>query len=218
MPTKYTTVKSGYDYYADSYSYNQSAYHAERQHNALVIAACLRSHGFTDNAIAGILGNMQYESSMNPGAYYGWADFSATSFGLVQWDPTSKYQNWADENGYLPYYDIEYQCKRIDYEFVNGGQYYSTSLYPISRSEFKSSDKDPYTLACAFAWNYERSATVLGDDEDAKEKLRQQRGGAAQTWYEVITGNPAPSPGGGESSKRKGLSKLLMFAIASDLY
>lgn len=214
MPTEYKSIRSGYSYYAATFSFNQEAYHSQREHNALVIAACLRNHGFSDSAIAGILGNMQRESSLNPNAYYGYGGYSAVSFGLVQWDPTSKYQNWADNNGYLPYYDIEYQCERINYEFDNGIQYYSTDSYPISAKKYKVSDKDPYTLACAFAWNYERSSTVLYGTEEEKEALRQERGNAAQTWYEVITGNPAPPQGGTIGRKKK--FNLLFYASASD--
>lgn len=214
MPTEYTSVRSGYSYYAGTLSFNQEAYYGERQHNALVIAACLRTHGFSDSAIAGILGNMQYESSLNPNAYYGYSDHSAVSFGLVQWDPTSKYENWADINGYTPYHDIEYQCERINYEFDNGIQYYSTDSYPISAKKYKASNKDPYTLACAFAWNYERSATVLYGTDEEKEALRQRRGGAAQAWYEVITGNPAPPQGTIIKGKKK--FNLLLYASACD--
>ena len=179
---QYYTKISNYPYYATVERFNE-----ERMlHNGLVIAKVLMDYGWTANAVAGILGNIQSESGCNPHAYYGYQEYSATSFGLVQWDPTSKYEEWAEANGFTPYYDIEYQCNRIIYEFENGIQYYSTDSYPISASEFVKSKSSAYDLACAFAWNYERSAVVLNGSEAEKETLRQQRGGQAMEWYERI--------------------------------
>lgn len=179
----YTSKRSGLTYYAGTSRFDET----QRDFNAAVIANILMGYGWSFNAVCGILGNMQSESACNPGAYYGYTEYSATSFGLVQWDPTSKYENWADERGYTPYYDIEYQCERIKYEFENGLQYYSTDEYPISRSDFVTSNKTPYELACAFAWNYERSATVLNGTEAEKEELRQRRGGQAERFYTLLS-------------------------------
>lgn len=178
----YTSKRSGLQYYSGTERFDSE----KRDHNGLVIANILINLGWSVNAVAGILGNMQSESGCNPGAYFGYAEYSETSFGLVQWDPTSKYEEWADANGYSPYYDIEYQCERIQYEFENGIQYYSTDEYPISRTEFVTSDLSPYELACAFAWNYERSAVVLWGTDEEKQALKEQRGSQATQWLEKI--------------------------------
>lgn len=212
--TLQTSVRSGLQYYCGVEQF--AAGSEEMNHNALVIASLLHAEGWTYNAIAGLLGNMQSESSMNPRAYYGYSDFSATSFGLVQWDPTSKYQDWADDNGYLPYEDIEYQCERIALELSTGlgGQYSNRDYgdwveYNITRQEFISSTASPYYLAGVFAWNYERSATVLWGTDAEKEALRQQRGNRANSWYEYITGNAPPEQVQGSSGMS--LLQLMLY-------
>lgn len=226
--SQYTSVKSGLTYYAGPHNFNGESYHEYREHNALVIAQIMRGYGWKDNVIAGIFGNMQVESSFNPGAYYGWADYSGTSFGLVQWDPTSKYENWADENGYAPYRDIEYQCERIRLELETGlgGQYLNRDWgqykeFNITRSEFLSSNESPYWLASVFAYNYERPAVVIDTEKytDADRKnLQKRRGENAEYWYEIITGGEAP-PGPGPDPdpeptpvKRRGMSLPVFLA------
>lgn len=209
--TKYTSAINGYSYFAGPHNLNGSSYHEQREHNALVIAQIMRGYGWKDNVIAGIFGNMQVESSFNPGAYYGWADYSGTSFGLVQWDPTSKYETWATENGYTPYHDIEYQCERIRLELETGlgsqylnrdwGQY---AEFNLTRAEFLASDETPYFLASVFAYNYERPAVVINGTDAERAALEQQRGTNANTWYEIITGTAPPvTPEPGSRTKSK---------------
>ena len=68
--------------------------------NAQYIADYLFARGWTQNAIAGILGNMQRESTMNPGLWesliYG---NMSSGYGLVQWTPATGYISWADARG-----------------------------------------------------------------------------------------------------------------------
>lgn len=202
--SEYTSVLNGYTYYAGPHNLNGSAYHDYREKNAIVIAQIMRGYGWKDNVIAGIFGNMQVESSFNPGAYYGWADYSGVSFGLVQWDPTSKYEDWADAEGFSPYHDIEYQCERIRRELEQGlgGQYLNRDYgvykeFNITRAEFLASDASPYWLASVFAFNYERPAVVINGTDAQRETLKKQRGDNADYWYEIITGTAPPDPGPG---------------------
>lgn len=221
----------GYKYYSGPASFNQTVNHDYRKHNALVIAQIMRGFGWKDNVIAGIFGNMQVESSFNPGAYYRWVEYSGTSFGLVQWDPTSKYETWADNNGYKPYHDIEYQCERIRLELETGlgGQYLNRNYgvykpFNITRSEFLNSTESPYWLASVFAYNYERPAVVINttDYTDAdRQKLQKQRGDNADYWYEIITGTAPPGPGPGPQpgiSDRKGMSLPVFLAATRRRY
>ena len=69
--------------------------------NAQHIADFLTEKGWTRNAIAGMLGNMQRESNINPGLWES-LNYGNTSggFGLTQWTPATKYLNWAQERGY----------------------------------------------------------------------------------------------------------------------
>lgn len=69
--------------------------------NALEVYKYLSARGWSLNAIAGLLGNMQSESYVNPGV---WQSLQANNysggFGLVQWTPATNYTDWARQNGY----------------------------------------------------------------------------------------------------------------------
>lgn len=65
----------------------------EQEANARYIALYLLKAGWSKQAIAALLGNIQEESQMNPGA---WQDKNNSGgYGLVQWDPASKFLNYA---------------------------------------------------------------------------------------------------------------------------
>lgn len=188
---------------AEFYSGNFYLNDAQMEVNARYIYNYLGSRGWTINAIAGMLGNMQTESSINPAI---WESLDAgnfdAGFGLVQWTPATKYTNWCASRGLDPSH-MDSALQRIEWELDNGEQYYATDAYPESFAQFKKSTKSPYYLALAFLANYERPA-----DPDQPERGRQ-----AERWYEFLTGEPAPeSPPDGDLIKRKRLSLLLMWA------
>lgn len=179
-------------YHKDGFywSHSRFTYGSEEQHtNVRYITNFLRSHGWTDNAIAGILGNMQSESGINPGAYYGYKEFSSVSFGIVQWDPTSKYQKWHDANhpGII-YEHLGCQLNRILYELENGIQYYKKPDYNYTFREFSKSTLPARTLGEAFVVNYERPASILNGTAAEKAATLKQRGDQAEHWYTFITG------------------------------
>ena len=168
-------------------------------------------YGWSDNAIAGLIGNLQAESSINPGR---WQSDSVNNlnggYGLVQWTPASKYIDWCTSEGRTDPSEMDNNIERIVYEVENNVQYYSTPSYPESFSEFTKSTQSPYYLACAFAWNYEISYVVLYGTEEEKEALRQLRGGNANYWYEYLTGLHPDVPIPATSRKRKGY-KFVLF-------
>lgn len=174
---------------------------AEMENNARYIWNYLGSRGWSINAVAGMLGNMQTESTINPGIWQS-LDSGNTSmgFGLVQWTPATKLINWASGRD-LDYTAMDTQLERIEYELANGIQYYPTSSYPETFAQFKVSTKDPYYLGMAFLANYERPAV----------SNQPKRGQQAQAWYEFLCALPAP---GQTKPKKKGLPLLLMY-IAS---
>jgi hypothetical protein len=57
--------------------------------------------GWSKNAIAAILGNMQSESSINPARWQS-DNIGNTSggYGLVQWTPATKFLDWCTARGY----------------------------------------------------------------------------------------------------------------------
>lgn len=150
----------------------------EMQNNADLVYDRLSGYGFSVNAIAAILGNMQSESSINPGIWESLKPFEG-GYGLVQWTPYTKYSRWAgagwENNG-------NKECERINYEFENGEQYAPTASYPISAQDFKSSNMSPEYLATAFLYNYERP----------KNLNQPNRRKQAAYWYEYLQGKPSP--------------------------
>lgn len=156
-----------------TYSSNQYLTESQQLENAKYILNFLRSKGWTDNAIFATLGNMQSESSINPGI---WEErttdiegFKAThngrspGYGLVQWTPYSNYLDWAIREGYTTsqtYGELEPQLLRIIYEVDNGLQWIKTDTYPLSFKEYTQSMMDIEYLAAAFLYNYERPAEL----------------------------------------------------------
>lgn len=147
--------------------------------NAQYILDYLTQKGWSKNAICGMLGNMQRESTINPGIWQN-LDEGNTTLGvsLVQWTPATKYINWCNSNG-LVWSDMDSALKRILWELENGEQYYSTDSYPESFSEFTKSTKSVSYLASAFLHNYERAGV-------SAESERQEN---AQYWYDNLTVN-----------------------------
>lgn len=174
---------------------------AEMEVNARYIAHVLLRKGWTLNAIAGLLGNMESESHINPGIWQS-LDEGDTSggFGLVQWTPATKLIEWAEGKG-VDYMDIDTQIGRLLWEMDEGVQYYPTDNYPETFAEFAISDAEPDYLAAAFLYNYERPA----------EPKPEERGAQARAWYlflmDLVEGGALPPT----KSRRRGLSLLMLY-------
>ena len=151
---------------------------SEMTENAQYIMAYLLERNWSKNAIAGMLGNMQTESTINSGI---WQNLDANNmllgFGLVQWTPASKYTSWADSEGYA-WGNIDGQLTRLQYEIDNNLQWIPTIDYPLSFNDFKTSTQSPEYLAQAFLRNYERP----------KEQNQPNRSVQARYWFENLTG------------------------------
>lgn len=158
--------------------------------NAQYIMNDMTTRGWTPETVAGMLGNMETESTINPCI---WENLDSGNlsggFGLVQWTPASKYTDWADANGYS-WTDINGQLQRFEYEIAAGIQWIETSSYPISFQEFKENTAG-YTvedLAQAFLLNYERPA----------DQTQPNRSTQARYWYDNLdhSGTNTPPPTG----------------------
>ena len=162
---------------ASTYSSNSYLSMSQMTVNAQYILDYLTALGWTKNAVCGMLGNMQRESTINPGIWQN-LDSGNTSlgFGLVQWTPATKYINWCNDRG-LVYTEMDSNLKRILWELENGEQYYATSSYPETFSQFTKSTKSVTYLASAFLHNYERAGV-------SAETERQNN---ALYWYEHLT-------------------------------
>ena len=147
---------------------------SEMKINARYIWNYLGTRGWTLNAVAAMLGNMQSESNINPGLR---ERGGGTGYGLVQWTPGTNHINWAKDRGYAKD-DIDGQLEHIIWERDNGKQYYK-NRFKYTFKEFAVSTDDPYILAAAFLCDYERAA----DTGPSKQDLR---GKQAVKWYEYL--------------------------------
>lgn len=149
---------------------------AQMQINARYFYQEMNARGWTLNAIAGMLGNMETESTINPGIWESLDNGNMSGgYGLVQWTPASKYTNWCDARS-LAWGSMDSAISRIIWELDNGEQYYATDAYPESFSQFKNSNKSPEYLAAAFLANYERPAV----------QPQPARATQARKWYDYI--------------------------------
>lgn len=157
---------------------------AEMEGNAQEVWTFFRSRGWSENATAAMLGNMQSESGINPGIWENLTSYTG-GYGLTQWTPYTKYSQYAgggwQNNG-------EAQCQRIAYEAENGMQWFRNPAAPIvnppiSFAEFTTSNLDVYTLANYFLWFYEHPANPN----------QPNRGTQAAAWLALFTGQTVPA-------------------------
>ena len=147
--------------------------------NAEIIRGYFSDNGWTMNAIAAIVGNMQVESGINPGR---WENDNVGNlsggFGLVQWTPATKLRDWID------YTSGDHQLERIIYELDNGLQYSPAKGFNETFSEWSISNKKPGYLAAAFLCNYEKAADTGWGAQISRARI-------AEKWYQTFTGeNP----------------------------
>lgn len=198
------TDEFGDYYYIYSSSSKDVLTWKEKTENATYIYNFCRASfpTWTDKAIAAILGNVQSEGILNPAQWeYGKNERPSSGYGLVQWTPSTKFIDWAKGQA-LSITAISTQIKRLEYERKEGLQYYKTSAYPLTFTEFLSSSKSADYLAAAWLYNYERPA-----NPQATISVRKRQ---ALEWYKFITGiEPAPpDPGPKPTNLRKGMPIL----------
>lgn len=139
---------------------------------------------WTVNAIAGLLGNAQTESTINPGIWQGLKVNVGPGYGLTQWTPYTKYTNWCKQEGLEPS-SLESACKRLILESESGGlQWQVHSAYPLTFAQYIKSTASPYHLGMTFLNNYEMPKIIN----------QPIRGTQAEKWYTFLSGEPAPSP------------------------
>ena len=172
----------------------------------LGLSGSLACPAWTLNAICGFLGNVDLESTINPGIYNDLQILQSNAYGLVQWVPGSRYRNWAQSNGW-PIYTIKPQLARLWYEEnipsgQDGHEWYVQTNPDILQG------REPYNLRTelafwtdtehtvewlsdAWLFNYERPSVPTDTIN-----TRQQR---ARKWYNFLSGTPPTPPGPGGS-------------------
>lgn len=159
---------------------------ADMENNALIINDYFqRVNGWTVNAVAAMLGNMQLESYINPAqTQIGYSlDSAAAGFGLVQWTPRTKYSNWAGAD-WETNYDKQLERLKNEWLYNLDGQWIPTSTDNyMTFDQFAHSTGAPGDLAMTFERSYERGTP-----------FEAQRRANANRWYTYLTGNPPPAP------------------------
>ena len=164
-------------------------YGEDQTDNAFMVYSYFNKEGFSNAAIAGLLGNMHWESRINPGM---WEDLTAGSggYGLVQWTPASGWFNWAashnidtsdaDESG-------DGQCECVN-DCVAQGQWLSGSGYSYTWAEY-SQLTDYQEAVKSFMYQYERPGVL-----HLNERLE-----FAKHWYDLIESGEWEGDGGSPS-------------------
>lgn len=150
----------------------------EKEKNAWAVWQFLKSKGYSEQAAAGILGNMDQESGIMPDIDEGGG---GPGYGLVQWtSPIAGESGRAYVQRLLAqagisgdYRNITTQLKLLDWHMHNG-QYIPSAAYPYSVSEFKALT-DIGTATMAFEANFERPAVT-----------HPERIPMAQYWYDLL--------------------------------
>jgi len=173
-----------------TYSKNGFLTRPQMKVNAQYILNYLTGKGWTKEAVCGMLGNMETESTINPGIWQSLQEGNMSGgYGLVQWTPATKYINWAKANN-LNYKNIDSQLKRIEYEVRNNIQWININS-GMTFKQFTQSTESPYQLGLYFLSDYERPA----------ESNQPIRGEQAQAWFDELDGEGGGSSGGLQLAK-----------------
>lgn len=145
---------SGSWYASDNYlTVNQQKFNAKAITNYF---KNLSNYNYSNNAICAILGNMSFESTLNPQLN----EVGGRGYGLAQWTPKSNLISRAKAIKQSSSYDTIYtQLSVIDYEIKNNLQWIKTTKYPLTFKEFiEDTSHDIEYLTGAWLCNYERAA------------------------------------------------------------
>lgn len=149
-----------------------------------------RTAGYTEQATSAIIGNVMWESLINPAQYEYYTDmnnWNVYGMGLMMWTPKRKIRDYASaQMGDM--YSGDLQCRfYLDNESTGWEMYRGLTQYPnypyiMTPAEFKVSTQTPEYLAEVFGCNYEGGT------------YSSYRGGNARYWYNYFQGTPPVPP------------------------
>ena len=139
------------EYVGSTYDESEALSETLMKINANYIYTYFKRHNWTDNAICAMIGNMQAESTINPGRWQS-DDVGNTSggYGLVQWTPATKYFEFSEGLGYTDPSEMDSNLDMITLEWYNELQWIPTEAYPMTFMEFSKSTLSVQELAKAF--------------------------------------------------------------------
>lgn len=213
------------DYYNP---FNTPLTYDEMKVNATFIWNYLGGRGWTLDAVCGLLGNFQVESTINPNrvensAISRWPEWGNYGFGVAQWTPwytkqkpdgtyydpanyhgsnNPTYGYWAKQNGYTILFDGSGTIGKFEPQLDYLNNNYGTSSGKTWVQNYKTTSAGPEQAAKDFYVYYEKSESGTWGTRPAK----------AAAWYEYLSGGPVPpSP----SQKRK--TNFIILAYGSGL-
>lgn len=183
---------NGYWISTDTYLTQQ-----HRDSNAILVNQYLSNLGWTREAIAGILGNMDVESSINPAFIQNRGypslitntqclDIHTLGVGMVQWTGDGqtppigqKLASFAIRNN-KQWYDGELQCYRLLREYQTNEQFLPSVVDGVTWTwnDYVFSTATPETLAKVWQYCYERGGS---DTATRQAKARYYYGMIGQT-------------------------------------
>ena len=191
----------------------------DQKANAQYIWSYLGAKGWTINAVAALLGNMQSESTLSPAIWQGRRKGSIEKadgtfelntsvlsgwgggFGLVQWTPWTRYTNWCQSNG-LAYWDIDSQLSRIIYETKNPKEAWALTPYVRNTGyTFRGESFDGFSFSdftsskkdpgwLAAAFLLCYEKPASTRKADSREQTCNTRAAQAEAWYAFLSGMP----------------------------
>lgn len=166
-------------------NHNPGFTEADKIINATIIASYLKTVGYNMAALCGVIGNMEWESYLNPGQWQlgstieQWPP-AGVGFGLVQWTPWTKFSDWAGSDWRTNYTK---QLERLEFERANGLQWITLSsgqFAGITFNGFLDFEGSPALAARCWCEAYERGTWAA------------QRSTYAENWYTYFRANPIP--------------------------
>lgn len=176
------------------------SYSTYQEHNATLLHDWAIGQGWTENAAAAMIGNIQVESGIDPACSYPKignslatigntyaSNYPDNAYGLVQWkgrgstDPNNnQLVGYAIRYGYQ-WYDGEIQLQRLTWEYTNSQKFHPQTVDGVyyTFASFAASTATPETLAKVWMVCYEGTYSVLSN--------RQNN---ARTWYNYFAGQP----------------------------
>lgn len=164
----------------------------------------LGTRGWTKNAVAGLLGNIEQECGFNARQWER-ANDTTGGIGLVQWTPGPDWKFypknpllvWSKNNNLDPY-DIDTQLKLIEFErttdkdlwrqWFNIEEYDPARKFWISWNTYIKITEHEHSaawMAEAFLLNYERP----GKDDEGNYNAIQERKNSAEKWFKALSNN-----------------------------
>ena len=162
------------------------------------IWCALLDAGYSEEAAAGVLGNIEAESGFNPGA----VNPSSGAFGLAQWlgGRKDKLFAYCDELG-VEHTDADAQIAYLIAEITGNGQCNASFQYMSAYSDEYNNWKNatnPEDAGTNFCRWFERPATTVAA---VKRYYSKKRCNYSRQWYDRFHGKDpstyTPTPGGG---------------------